>query len=284
MSKMKFNFLSFFQRQIFFQLPTMARKDGQQEMQEQLNQTQEKSRDLQLQINAIEINMRRQSTARQTLDANAGIADGSTDLEPEREKHSDQTSSPVYSDSAAEHYVTSALVSASAPVTHSNTSTTPQGVAGQPGQSVSTARTAPIGSVVGVAKQAPVLQPPSDFDTGASARLNPSPRGRGRHVTYNSGNTRHHRPTHQPPRTRVGRGNSSRQTSRPRVGRGNTHHPNTRHKPKPSKLTTGFRWFCVASFQAQVFQQIFELVEEQVNAGLCCVITLLVLFWCLVCK
>ena len=75
----------------------MASRDGQEEMQEQLNQTQEKARDLQLQINAIELNVR-QSAARQTqsVDANAGIVSGSTELEPEREKQSDQIASPVH--------------------------------------------------------------------------------------------------------------------------------------------------------------------------------------------
>ena len=285
---MNFNaFFLFFQQRVS-QLTTMAsRRDGQEEMQEQITQNQEKARDLQQQINAIELNVR-QSAARQpqSVDASAGIVNVlNTGLEPEKEKQSDQdkNSKPCSnghawcSDSSTGHYVTRTLTSAPptppSPVAH-HTTTKPQGVLGQPGQPVSPARTTLIGSVVGVAKQ-PALQPPSDFVSAASARPNPSQsRGRGRHVNYNRGNIRHPRPT---PRASVGRGNSRRGTPGP-------HQPTTRHRPKPCKLTTGFRWFCVASFQAQVLQQVFELVQEQVSAGVACAITLLVLFVCLLCK
>ena len=271
-------------------LTTMAsRGDGQEDMQEQITQNQEKARDLQEQLNAIELTVRQSVVSQpQAVNASAGSVNVlDNELEPEKEKQSDKdkNSKPCSnghawcSDSSTGHYVTRRLTSAPhtppSPVTH-HTTTTPQGVLGQP---VSPARTL-VGSVVGVAKQSvpipsrnPQLQPPSDF---ASARPNPSQtRGRGRHVNYNRGNSaRHPRPT---PRAGVGRGNSRR-------GRPGPHQPTSRHRLKPCKLTTGFRWYCVASFQAQVLQQVYELVQEQMSAGVACAITLLVLFVCLLCK
>ena len=273
-------------------LTTMAsRGDGQEDMQEQITQNQEKARDLQEQLNAIELTVRQSVVSQpQAVNASAGSVNVlDNELEPEKEKQSDKdkNSKPCSnghawcSDSSSGHYVTGRLTSAPhtppPPVTHHTTA--PQRVLGQ---SVSQAQTL-VGSVVGVAKQAPVPTPsrnpqlltPSDF---ASARPNPSQtRGRGRHVTRGNPG-RLPRPT---PRAGVGRGNNRRGRNNHQSG---PHHPTSRHRLKPCKLTTGFRWYCVASFQVQVFQQVYELVQEQMTAGVACAITLFVLFVCLLCK
>ena len=288
---------------------TMANKeDGQEDyIQKQILQNQEKGRDLQEQLNAIELTMRESVVNQpQTVNASAGGASVlDNELEPEKEKGSDKdkirkpcTNGHAWcsGDSASGHCsytaalgrvvnVTGRLPSAPhtpPPVTHATTA--PQRVLGQ---SVSQAQTL-IGSVVGVAKQAPVSTPsrnpqlltPSDF-----ARPNPNQtRGRGRHVTR--GNfARPARPT-PARRAGVGRGNIPGRNSR--RGRNNhqpgPNHPTSRHRQKPCKLSTGFRWYCIASFQVQVIQQVYELLLEQMSAGLALAITVLILLVCVLCK
>lgn len=282
----------------------MANKeDGQEDyIQKQIMQNQEKSKDLQEQLNSIELTMRESiiNQPQSPVNADAGGANVlDNKLEPEKEKGSDQDirkpcngQAWCSGDSDSAHCSYTAAIgrvvnmTQGLPSPSSAPPTTPPPVtlptAAPQRAPVSETRTL-TGTVVGVVKQSPIATPPRNTQlmSPADFSTNPNQTRGGRRQHVNRANFAA-RPA-PARRAGVGRGNiPGNRNSR----RGRNHQPSRNYQTtvRPCKLGPGFRWFCILNFQLQVIEQAYELLQEQMSAGLALAITALILLVVVLCK